>query len=73
MLEQQEKSNTNLLERLLAKFPTSLDTASTLDTDSSTPRSKIKVPKWCDDETPHDYFTKYEQVMNHNGEPVSQS
>ena len=72
MLEQQAKSNADLLERLLAKFPTSLDTASPSDTDPSTPRSKIKVPKWCDDETPHDYFTKYEQAMRHNGEPETQ-
>ena len=68
MLEQQAESNSDLLERLLAKFPTSLDTASSSDT----PRSKIKVPKWCDNETPHDYFAKYEQAMSHNGEPVSQ-
>ena len=26
----------------------------------------------CDDETPHDYFTKYEQAMRHNGEPETQ-
>ena len=72
MLEQQAKSNADLLERLLAKFPTSFDTASPSDTDPSTPRTKIKVPKWCDDETPHDYFTKYEQAMRHNGEPETQ-
>ena len=72
MLEQQAKSNADLLERLLAKFPTSLDTASLSDTDPSTPRSKIKVPKWCDDETPYDYFTKYEQAMRLNGEPETQ-
>ena len=49
-----------------------LDTASPSDTDPSTPRSKFKVPKWCDDETPHDYFTKYEQAMRHNGKPETQ-
>ena len=27
----------------------------------------IKTPKWSDEETPYEYFTKYEKAMIHNG------
>ena len=35
---------------------------------ASTPRlTQIKTPKWSDEETPFEYFTKYEKAMRHNG------
>ena len=34
---------------------------------AETKRPQIKVPKWSDDETPYEYFTKFEKAMSHNG------
>ena len=28
---------------------------------------QVKPPKWSDDDTPYDYFSKYEKAMAHNG------
>ena len=33
----------------------------------STRPAQIKVPKWTAEETPFEYFTKYEKAMTHNG------
>ena len=35
---------------------------------SRPPRSvQVKPPRWSDDDTPYDYFSKYEKAMAHNG------
>ena len=34
---------------------------------SSSARSHVKIPKWTDEETPYEYFNKYEKALTHNG------
>jgi len=80
LLDRQARSNADLLERVLAKFTPSLDSMAasvSISSESSSiapviSTTKIKVPKYSDDDSPNDYFTKYEQAMSHNGEPRSQ-
>ena len=30
-------------------------------------RSHVKIPKWTDEETPYEYFNKFEKALKHNG------
>ena len=61
------------LERILeanhksmAALISSLSTSSVAS--AGTPRlAQIKIPKWTDDETPFEYFTKFEKALTHNG------
>ena len=33
----------------------------------SAPKAQIKVPRWTDEETPSEYFNKFEKALTHNG------
>ena len=61
ILDANSKSN----QRAMAELVASLSPASA---GSRPPRSvQVKPPRWCDDDTPYDYFSKYEKAMAHNG------
>ena len=34
---------------------------------ASAPKAQIKVPRWTDEETPNEYFNKFEKALTHNG------
>ena len=56
------EANQSSMTALFAALP------SLLAPSSSTPRKAyIKPPKWSDDDTPYEYFNKYEKAMTHNG------
>ena len=62
-----------LLERILeanhrsmAALITSLPVAHVPPVSPSRP-TQIKVPKWSEEDTPFEYFTKYEKALTHNG------
>ena len=60
-LEKILEANHRSMMSLLASLPTP-------SAASAAPKhAQIKVPKWSDDETPYDYFTKFEKAMSHNG------
>ena len=48
-----------------------VDLIASLSPASSSSRSarpvQVKPPKWSDEDTPYDYFAKYEKAMSHNG------
>ena len=61
ILDANSKSN----QRAMAELVASLSPASA---GSRPPRSvQVKPPRWSDDDTPYDYFSKYEKAMAHNG------
>ena len=61
-LERILEANHRSMAALIAALPT--PPAPSLP--SSRP-AQIKTPKWSDEETPFEYFTKYEKAMRHNG------
>lgn len=60
MLEANHRSMT----ALLASLPPIAAAGS-----ESSRRTHIKIPKWCDEEVPSEYFTKFEKALKHNGVP----
>ena len=61
ILDANSKSN----QRAMAELVASLSPASA---GSRPPRSvQVKPPRWSDDDTPYDYFSKYEKAMAYNG------
>ena len=59
------------MSALLAALPSpsAAHVATISDSVTSTTRAHIKTPKWTDEETPFEYFTKYEKAMTHNRVP----
>ena len=51
---------------LLAALPSSVAAVSTSATVATSSRAHVKTPKWTDEDTPYEYFTKYEKAMKHN-------
>ena len=51
---------------LLAALPSSVAAVSTSATIATSSRAHVKTLKWTDEDTPYEYFTKYEKVMKHN-------
>ena len=65
MLEAILDANSRSNQRAMAELVASLSPA---PVSSRPPRSvQVKPPKWSDDDTPYDYFAKYEKAMAHNG------
>ena len=58
MLEANYKSMTALLATLTPPSP---------ETPGTARGAQIKIPKWTDDETPFEYFGKFEKALKHNG------
>ena len=58
MLEANYKSMTALLATL---------TPPSSETPGTARGAQIKIPKWTDDETPFEYFGKFEKALKHNG------
>ena len=55
------ETNQQALRDLLASFSPGLS-------GSRPPKTvQVKPPRWSDDDTPYDYFSKYEKAMTHNG------
>ena len=50
---------------LIAALPSSVATSGSVS-GSTSRTAHIKMPKWTDEETPYEYFTKYEKAMTHN-------
>ena len=62
ILTANSRSNQQAMSDLVASL-SSFPTASS----SKSSTVKVKTPKWCDDDTPFEYFSKYEKSMIHNG------
>ena len=62
MLEANHQSMTALLASLSASSAAGSGTARV---------PQIKIPKWTDEETPFEYFGKFEKALTHNGVPKS--
>ena len=61
-LERILQANQRSMAALIAALPTA--SAPSLPSTRST---QIKTPKWSDEETPCEYFNKFEKAMRHNG------
>ena len=51
---------------LLAALPTPVAAISSSASTTISRAANIKPPRWSDDETPYEYFNKYEKAMKHN-------
>ena len=58
------KSMEASMTAILAALTPSLPVASA---SAPAPKAQIKVPKWTDEETPNEYFNKFEKALTHNG------
>ena len=50
----------------LAALPTPVAAISSSASTTISRAANIKPPRWSDDETPYEYFNKYEKAMKHN-------
>ena len=61
-LEHILQANHSSIAALIAALPIAASRPEASDTRTM----QIKLPKWSDDESPFDYYTKFEKAMNHN-------
>ena len=57
------------MSALIAALPSSVAAISDSATVSTSRMAHIKMLKWTDDETPSEYFVKFEKAMTHNRIP----
>ena len=57
-------ANHKAMAELIATLPTSSTPSS-----QAARQPQIRVPKWSEEDTPFEYFTKYEKAQKHNGVP----